>query len=253
MIAGVRGGRALARLLIVVGLFVAWELAPLVGLVDPRLLPRATTVFATLADLLSSAGFRKGLWITLAETGVSFMIAVPLGFLLGILIAESRYMTAVLRPLIFFIFSIPKSIFLPLFILLLGIGYFEKVAFGVFSTIFIVVMMAFAAIESVKDEHVKVARSYAASRRQTIFWVYLPSMTPVFLETVRIAMIFNFTGILLAEMYASRFGLGNQIGAWGQGFQLAQLMAAILLVAALSIAFNEAVRALETRFEHWRG
>ena len=106
MIAGVRGGRALARLLIVVGLFVAWELAPLVGLVDPRLLPRATTVFATLADLLSSAGFRKGLWITLAETGVSFMIAVPLGFLLGILIAESRYMTAVLRPLIFFIFSI---------------------------------------------------------------------------------------------------------------------------------------------------
>ena len=65
-------------------------------------------------------------------------------------------------------------------------------------------------------------------------------------------MIFNFTGILLAEMYASRIGLGNLIGAWGQGFQLAELLAAIVLVAALSIAFNEAVRALETRCEHWR-
>jgi NitT/TauT family transport system permease protein len=65
-------------------------------------------------------------------------------------------------------------------------------------------------------------------------------------------MIFNFTGILLAEMYASRAGLGNIIEAWGQAFQLDRLMAAIVLVAILAVVFNEAIRKLEGRFEHWR-
>ena len=65
-------------------------------------------------------------------------------------------------------------------------------------------------------------------------------------------MIFNFTGILLAEMYASREGLGNVIEQWGQGFQLDRLMATIVLVSVISIVFNEAIRALEVKCEHWR-
>ena len=146
---------------------------------------------------------------------MAFLIAVPLGAVLGILIAESRFASTVFKPLVFFIFSIPKSIFLPIFILVFGIAFWQKVAFGIFSTIFIVMMTAFAAIESVRADHLRVARSYGATTFQTVTRVYLPSMTPVLLEAVRLAMIFNFTGILLAEMYASREGLGNVIGAWG--------------------------------------
>jgi ABC-type nitrate/sulfonate/bicarbonate transport system permease component len=37
--------------------------------------------------------------------------------MLGVAIAESRYLSRVFDPLLFFLFSIPKSIFLPMFIL----------------------------------------------------------------------------------------------------------------------------------------
>jgi len=53
-------------------------------------------------------------------------------------------------------------------------------------------------------------------------------------------------------MYASREGVGNLIGAWGQAFQLLQLKASIIVVAGLAIIFNEGVRFLERRCEHWR-
>lgn len=241
----IRGALALALLCV-------WELSSRTGLVEARLLPAASTVFAAGFDLLSSQGFRGHLWVTASQTLAAFFIAVPLGAILGLVIAERPYASEVFKPLVFFVFSIPKSIFLPMFILAFGIGFGQKVAFGVFSAIFIMMMTAFAAVESVKREHLMVARALGATFSQTIWRVYAPSMAPVLLEAVRLAMIFNFTGILLAEMYASQSGVGNQIGLWGQNFMIDNLLAGILIVSVLAILFNEAVRAVETRLEHWR-
>jgi ABC-type nitrate/sulfonate/bicarbonate transport system permease component len=244
---------ALIRLIIIALLFGAWEFAPRADLVNPRLLPPASEVFTVFFGLIQDPGFHGHLATTLRQTLTAFLIAVPVGALLGILIAENRFAGEVFKPLVFFVFSIPKSIFLPMFILAFGISFWQKVAFGVFSTIFIVMMTAFAAVASVRSDHIRVARSYGANLRQIIARVYLPSMTPVLLEAVRLAMIFNFTGILLAEMYASRAGVGNLIGTWGRGFQIPQIMAGIVTVAGLSILFNELVRWFERRCEHWRG
>src|SRR5207253_1636117 len=83
------------------------------------------------------------------------------------------------------------------------------------------------AVESVKVEHLTVARSYGATPMQTAFRVYLPSMLPVLLEALRISMIFNLTGVILAEMYASRDGIGHQIATWGENFQMKQLLAGL--------------------------
>ncbi|KAA0970877.1 ABC transporter permease [Aureimonas fodinaquatilis] len=240
------------RTAIIVGLFAAWEIASRTGLVDPRLLPPASTVFVAAANLLSTPVFWGHLGTTLAQTMVAFIIAVPVGAILGLIIAENRYVSEVLKPLVFFVFSIPKSIFLPMFILAFGIGFGQKVAFGVFSAIFIMMMTAFAAVDSVKREHLLVARAMGAKLPQVVRRVYLPSMAPVLLEAVRLAMIFNFTGILLAEMYASRKGIGNQIGLWGQSFMIDRLLAGILIVSVLAIVFNECVRAVETHVGHWR-
>ena len=142
------------------------------------------------------------------------------------------------KPLLFFAFSIPKSIFLPMFILMFGVGFAQKVGFGFFSTIFIVIMSTTTAVESVKVEHLTVARSYGATPFQTAFRVYLPSMLPVLLEALRISMIFNLTGVILAEMYASRDGIGHQIATWGENFQMKQLLAGVLMIAAIAIAFQ---------------
>ena len=49
--------------------------------------------------------------------------------------------------MLFYVFSIPKSIFLPMFILVFGIGFQQKVAYAAFSTAFIVIMSATAAVE----------------------------------------------------------------------------------------------------------
>jgi NitT/TauT family transport system permease protein len=245
-------GVKLARIAIVVAIFALWEFLSRTGIVNPRLLPSASDTLATLGDLLQRASVRKDLAVTATEVLTAFALAVPFGTLIGFLIAENRYFAEVAKPLLFFAFSIPKSIFLPMFILVFGVGFSQKVGFGFFSTIFIVIMSTTTAVESVKMEHLTVARSYGATPVQTAFRVYLPSMLPVLLEALRISMIFNLTGVILAEMYASRDGIGHQIATWGENFQMKQLLAGVVMIAAIAMTFNELVRWVETRCSHWR-
>jgi len=245
-------GLKLARVAVVVAVFLLWEMLSRTGLVNPRLLPSASDSLAMVGELLQRASVRNDLMVTASEVLTAFVLPVPLGALIGFLIAEHRYFADVAKPLLFFAFSIPKSIFLPMFILVFGVGFAEKVGYGFFSTIFIVIMSTTAAVESVKVEHLTVARSYGATTTQTAFRVYLPSMLPVLLEALRISMIFNLTGVMLAEMYASRNGFGHQIATWGENFQMKQLLAGVVMISAIAIAFNELIRWIETRCSHWR-
>ncbi|HEY8267838.1 MAG TPA: ABC transporter permease [Xanthobacteraceae bacterium] len=242
-------GTRLALLALVLG---AWEFLPRYGIVNPLLLPPLSDVLAMLGNLLGRPQVHEAIGTTAAEVLVAFVIAVPLGAALGVLIAESEYLGDIFKPVIFYVFSVPKSIFLPMFILVFGIGFQQKVAYAAFTTTFVVLMSAMAAVESVKAEHVLVARSYGATRPQILLRIYVPSMMPILLETLRISMIFNFTGVMIAEMYASRTGIGHLIAGWGENFQMPQLFAGVIMLATVAILFNETVRFLEVRCSTWR-
>src|SRR6185503_9927907 len=162
----------------------AWEALPRAGIVNPLLLPPLSDVLAMLAQILGRSQVQEAVAVTAAEVILAFMIAVPLGAAIGVLAAEHDYFGQVFKPMLFYVFSVPKSIFLPMFILVFGIGFQQKVAYAAFSTMFIVIMSAAAAVESVKADHVLVARSYGATRTQVLARVYVPSMMPFLLETL---------------------------------------------------------------------
>jgi NitT/TauT family transport system permease protein len=242
----------LARAALLALVLAAWEFLPRYGFANPRLLPPLSDVLIMLAQLLGRAQVQEAVGVTAAEVIVAFLIAVPLGAAIGVLIAENEYVGEIFGPILFYVFSIPKSIFLPMFILIFGIGFGQKVAYAAFSTTFVVIMSAAAAVQSVKANHILVARSYGATRSQILTRVYIPSMMPVLLETLRISMIFNFTGVMIAEMYASRTGIGHLIANWGENFQMRQLFAGVILLALVAILFNETVRYVEGRCSTWR-
>ncbi len=172
----------LVRLALLAAVLALWEVLPRSGIVNPMLLPPLSDVLRALGQILVRGDVHEAMGVTAAEVVVAFMIAVPLGAALGVLSAENAYFGDIFRPMLFYVFSVPKSIFLPMFILAFGIGFPQKVAYATFSTVFIVIMSASAAVESVKAEHLLVAQSYGATRAQILRRVYLPSMLPILLE-----------------------------------------------------------------------
>jgi hypothetical protein len=68
----------------------ASEALPRSGTVNPRLLPPLSDVLIMLAQLLGRAQVQEAISVTAAEVVVAFLIAVPLGAAIGVVIAEKR-------------------------------------------------------------------------------------------------------------------------------------------------------------------
>ena len=233
-------------------LFALWEGLARLGLVDPSLAPAPSVVAAALVRLAGRPEVLASLGVTAWEVAAAFLLATPLGLGLGFLLAEVPALGALFRPLVNFLFGVPKSIFLPVFILVFGVSIPQKIAFGVFTTIFVLIVGGIAAVQSVPPELITVSRAYGASRAQIAREIYLPAMAPILLESARLGMVFNITAVLLCEIYGARDGIGYRIASWGENLQMPQLYAALVIVAAAAVAVNEALRALETRLGAWR-
>lgn len=236
----------------VAGIFGLWEAMVAIGWIDARIAPAPSTIAPMLVELLGRGTVLRSLGVTLQEVAAAFLVSVPVGFFIGFTLAEMPGVGAVFRPLVNFLFGVPKSIFLPVFILIFGVGFEQKIAFGVFTTVFVLILGGIAAVESVPRELVMVARAYGATRGQVIREIYLPAMAPILMESARLGMIFNITAVLLAEIYGARDGIGYRIAGWGESLQMPQLYAALAIVAVLAIAVNELLQQLEARLGVWR-
>ena len=150
------------------------------------------------------------------------------------------------------VLAVPQSIFLPIFILLLGLGFTEKLVYGLTHVFFVVAVSTAAAVREVPVAQVIAARSFGASRVRIYRSIYLPAMAPQIVNGLRLGLIFTVIGILLAEMYGSQTGLGILIFHWGEAYQVPDLLAGTLLVSSVTVAANEAMRVWEHHVGRWR-
>ncbi|HEY7246183.1 MAG TPA: ABC transporter permease [Xanthobacteraceae bacterium] len=241
-------GAALSGYLIFAALlFGGWEVVARLALVDPDLLPPCSQVFALLWQFMHDARFAADVGVTATEVGVAFLIAAPLAVSSGFLLGERRFLAEAFNPVVHFILAVPQSIFLPVFILAFGIGFLEKVLFGITHAYFVILVNSFAAVRSIPHPLVAAARVFGATPAQIYTRIYIPAMLPLVLTGLRIGMVLCIVGVLLAEMYASRSGIGRRIFGWGESAQIPELLAGILLVSILTIAVNETMRLAELR------
>ncbi len=95
------------------------------------------------------------------------------------------------------------------------------------------------------------ARS-GATRWQIYTRLYVPGMLPLVLTGLRLGMIFNILGVLLAEMYAAQTGLGKAIFAWGESGDTVPLTSALIAVSVSTIAVNRVMYMFERRAQRYQ-
>jgi NitT/TauT family transport system permease protein len=239
------------RGVVVIALFVLWEIAGHTVL-DPHFLSPPSTIVQALPRVLGDVGVQKALWASFYELVIAFTISVIAGVAIGLPVGLHRFTFRSSLPLILLIYSIPQVTILPLFVLYFGIGAGSKIAFGVSHGIFAILLNVVAGVQSVDEAHITAARSMGATRLQVIRRVVLPHMTPSLFAGLRLAMSGTLLGVLLAELYVSQGGIGYYSRIFADSFDPPATFALVTSLAVMAILLNETVRRAERRASHWR-
>jgi NitT/TauT family transport system permease protein len=241
----------LARLGVIVALFLLWEVAAR-RWIDPMFLSPPSKIVASLGALFATKNVPAALQLTLFELAVAFALSVVIGLAVGLAVGLSRFGHRSFMPIILLLYGIPQITILPLFILYFGIGAPSKIAFGVTHGIFPIIVTIMAGVQNIKPILMTAARSMGASRWQIFRWVIFPHMIPTFFAGMRLGMSGVLLGVLLAELYVSTAGIGYFTQLFTQNFDPTKLLGLISVLAAMAIVLNEIVRRAEVHFGRWR-
>ena len=231
----------------VVGLIAFWYLATAHWGVSRVLLPNPVNVWNELRDVLASGEFWPELKVTLTEIAIAFAISCSAGVALGYLVSRSPYLIRVFEPLLAGIYAVPIILFLPLFVLFFGLGPGSKIAIGVSTSFFPIVLNTIAGFGYVDRIFVTAARSMGASNLQMFRHVLLPAALPVILTGLRIGFTVTLLSVLGSETLASLAGLGHKIVHLGEGMEMARMFAYIAFAVVIAAILNTAVSVAERR------
>lgn len=240
------------QLLVWLAIAGAWEAIPRAGLISPLTLPPATAVALRALQLAGTPATAHAFGVTFGLALAAFAISLTAGVTLGLVVGSHRFTEAVIDPFATTLSSTPKSMFFPIFILVLGFGHATEVLFSVLYGFFPIFLTTVAGIRQVKRSLVTKARSLGASPRQVYTKVVLPSIVPTVFNGVRIGLNFTLLGVLLVEMIAPDTGIGKLMVIARDTLDARTLMAYILMTALVAMLLNRTLLAGEERLSRWR-
>jgi ABC-type nitrate/sulfonate/bicarbonate transport system permease component len=233
------------------GVLFLWFLATNVWRVSSILLPNPFDVWRQLIEVIRTGEFVRDLRITLGEFATAFAIATVLGVATGYLISRSRYLIEVFEPLFAAIYAIPIILFLPLYVMIWGLGPPSKIALGATISFFPIVLNTVVGFGSVDRSLIAAARSMGASNLQMFRHVLLPGALPVVLAGLRMGFTVALLSVIGSETIASLGGLGHRIVNLAENMEMARMFAYIVFVIAIVAVLNAAISTIEA-YAQWR-
>jgi ABC-type nitrate/sulfonate/bicarbonate transport system permease component len=236
-------------LLASVALLAVWQLAAM--LTDkPVLPPPADVLKAFILSLPEELG--RHLLVSSLRVIASIALAVAAAVPIGLAIGLSPIADRLAAPLIYLLYPIPKIVFLPIVILLLGIGNVSKVFIIALILFFQILVVVRDEASNLRPELIASVRSLGAGRRAVFRFVYLPACLPAVLTSLRVSVGTAIAVLFFAESFATTSGLGYFIivETWGR-LAYTEMYAGVVAMSLLGLALYFVVDGLERRLCPW--
>lgn len=221
-----------------------WELAGASGLFFRGVLPSTLLIIPAGWELLTSPSFYQHLWVTGYEVIASFVLGCLSGALVGLFLGTNRYFGAVFEPFIHYLAPTPKIVFLPILLVLFGVGPPSKIALGTISAFFPMALGIAAGVRQVSPVLLRVGRTYSLTNWQMVRMIYMPALVPPLASGLRIGLGIAIVGCLLSEYKLAKEGLGFLAGNFYDDFRVPHMLAVLIIIFALASLGNTVIERL---------
>lgn len=233
-------------------LALAWELAVRGGWSNGRLLPPPSRITETLWALAVSGELAAHVVATSVRVAWGFAAGATVGILAGALTGAVPLARRLLDPTIQALRAIPSIAWVPLFILWFGIFETSKIVLIAAGVFFPVYLGVASAVLSVDRRIVEVGRAFRLSRPALVRRVLLPAILPQTVTALRTGLGLGWMFVVAAEFMGASEGLGYLLVDGQQLGKADQIVAAILVFAALGKISDAGLAAASEPLLRWQ-
>ncbi|WP_366921781.1 ABC transporter permease [Metallumcola ferriviriculae] len=231
------------------GLLTVWQIAAM--LVDSPVFPEP--INAIIAFALEFRGemihhFVVSTYRVVISLFLAMLAAIPLGLLLG----RNPKIDRFVAPAVYMVYPIPKIVFFPLIMILLGIGNVSKIFIITLIVSFQILVSTRDAAKGVPQASVYSARSLGAKGWQVYRHVIVPACLPEMITALRISLGTAVAVLFLAETVAGSSGLGYFILSAMYRAEYSAMFAGIMAMGLLGLMLYYFVDLFEKMFCSWQ-
>ena len=231
------------------GILLLWEVAA--TLLGRYFLPQPSAVAITTARLFSDgtiwkhilASFRRITFGTAAGLGA----ALPVGILMGRRPVADRVLGAFFRLL----YPVPKVVFMPIVVVMLGIGDAAKIFLIFLAIFFQMTIIIRDSAASLEQELTDVMRSMDAGRAAVLRHLVLPGILPGILTALKASLGTSVALLMITELFASTSGLGYFIMNSMDARDYPKMYAGIVILALMSAVLYGVLEVIESVLCKW--
>ena len=218
---------------------------------NPLQLPSPFAVASALWDLAAGGEMLEHASISasrlLAALCISIVLAVPLGFWMGL----NRTAEAYIDPLVELLRPISGIAWLPLALFIFGIGNTLPIFIMVYVGFFPILLNTIAGVHQVDRKLVAAAHTMGVNRRAMLLHVIVPAALPVVMVGIRLAFAAAWAAIVAAELIGAPSGLGFAIEWYRQLLMTPKVFGFIAVIGVVGYLCDVALRALQRYFTPW--
>ncbi|MCL2331956.1 MAG: ABC transporter permease [Actinomycetia bacterium] len=213
-------------------------------------LPLPTTALATF--FRDFPAMLPDMAISLMRIAVAIAVGTALALPLGLAIGRSPKLDAIGTPLSYLLYPIPKVVFLPVLIVLLGLGNAPKIVLIAVVIFFQTLVTTRDAAHNIDPALMDTIRALGTTRWQKVRLVILPAVLPDLFTALRINVGTSIAILFFAETIADTTGIGGWISnAWSM-LDYQAMFAGIIAMALLGVLLYEAVALSERLLVPWK-
>ena len=243
--------RYLAATLSVMGGLALWEIISRYVVANALFLAGPSQIAVAIYHLAMTGELWHHIGVSAAEFALGYVIASMLGIALGLAMASSATAKQALQPWVSGLYATPTIALAPLFILWFGIGIWSKVIVVISLVLFPVTINTEAGLRTTSERLIEMLRSFGATKRQIFLKVSLPSAVPFILTGLKLGIGRGLIGVVVAELFGSRAGLGRLISQSADAFNMPELFAGVVILAVAGIVMTAGFSKLEGKLVPW--
>lgn len=251
--------KALYPIILPVLVIVVWQYVAINDVLSGGLFPSVTESLRGLQEWIfgeTGDSYFSGTWVqaVLASFGrvaVGFTIGASLAIALGLFSGVSQTIRRLIDPSVNAIRPISVTAWVPIAIIIFGIGYQPAIFLTALGTFFPVYINALSGARYSEGKLVQAAQMMGANRRQCLLRVTFPATLPNIAVGMRVGAAIAWTCVVVAEMLGSKSGLGYTLILSYNQFQFDYIIAAMATIGACGYVTDKFLERFVERKLRW--